>query len=402
MLIEIIAALLLGCIIGTFTGLFPGIHINLIAAILLAALTSLTFLQTVPIINLAIFVVSMSITHTFLDFIPSIYLGAPDEDSFLSILPGHQLLQKGLGHKAVTQTLYGSLTAIPTILISIPIFIYVLPIIFNTTKTIVPFILIFASFYLILREKEPLIALTVFTLAGFLGFATLNLPIKQPLLPLLTGLFGLSSLFISIKNKTIIPTQILSPLKKIKLPKNYIKTSVAALISAPLCSFLPGIGSGHAAVIGSEIFEQDNESFLFLVGAINTIVVALSFITIYSIGKSRSGVAATVKDLLTTITPSNLALIILTIILSGIISFLLGIQISKTSSKYINKINYKTLSIIIISILIIINIIFSNLLGLLTLISATALGIFTILSGSRRLNLMGSLLVPTIIFYLTL
>ena len=54
----------------------------------------------------------MAITHTFIDFIPSIFLGAPDEDSVLSILPGHKLLLKGYAYTGIILTLYGSATAL--------------------------------------------------------------------------------------------------------------------------------------------------------------------------------------------------------------------------------------------------------------------------------------------------
>jgi len=403
MLVEIIIALLLGLIAGTFTGVFPGIHINLVAAILVASLASIAFLQSIPPIVLIVFIVSMSITHTFIDFIPSIYLGAPEEDSFLAILPGHQLLKEGKAHEATVLTLKGSLTALPIILVFIPIFVYILPVIFSATRSALPFLLIFVSLYLVFREKEVLQALIVFLLAGFLGFIALNLPVKEPLLPLLTGLFGLSSIIVSLKNKTKIPKQKITPLKEIKIPKKQaIKTALAAAAAAPLCSFLPGIGSGHAAVIGSEIVEQDKRGFLFLVGAINTIVVALSFITLYSIGRTRTGVASAVKEILNTITKTDLALILLTIFISGIVAFIIGVNISKIFTKIMNKIDYKILSTAIITVLIFITLIFSNPLGLIVLITATALGVFTILSGARRINLMGSLLIPTIIFYLTL
>ncbi len=404
MIFQILLLAILGIAAGTFTGLFPGIHINLVSAILLASLPALPFLQTLPIISLAVFITSMSITHSFLDFIPSIYLGAPDEDNFLAILPGHQLLQRGLGHKAVVLTLYGSLIALLIILIFTPIFIFILPFISNSIKSILPYILIFASFYLILREKEFLISLTIFILAGFLGFASLNLPVKEPLLPLLTGLFGLSTLFISLKSKTSLPEQKIPNLKEISLPKKQlIKSSLAAAISAPLCSFLPGIGSGHAAVIGSEILPQeDNESFLFLVGAINTIVIALSFIALYSINKTRTGSAVAIKEILKTITLNHLIIILVTIFLSGIIAFFLGIFLSKVFAKNISRINYSLLSTIVIFLLLLVNIFLTNPLGLLVLATSTSLGIFTILSGSRRINLLGCLLIPTIIFYLTI
>jgi len=394
-----ILTLFAGILVGTITGLFPGIHINLVATIIISSLALLPFQP----ITLAIFITALAITHTFLDFIPSIFLGAPDEDNYLAILPGHQLLQKGLGQEAVILTLYGSLIALPIILFFIPIFIYILPSIANTIKLILPFILIFISLYLIFREEEFLISLTIFALAGFLGILTFNLPIEQPLLPLLTGLFGLSALTVSLKNKTKIPNQKILPLKQIKLPKKHtFKATLAAIISAPLCSFLPGIGSGHAAVIGSELIEQNNKGFLFLVGVINTMVMGLSFITIYSIGRTRTGAAAAIKELLQTITSTQLTLIIITIIISGLIAFSLGTQLAKLFAKTINKINYQKLTIAIISLLILVNLIFTNLTGIIILAAATSLGIFAILSRSRRINLMGALLIPTIIFYLTL
>jgi len=404
MILALIAALLLGVLSGTFTGLAPGIHINLISAILLGSLTSIPFLDTLPKISLAVFIVSMAVTHSFLDFIPSIFLGAPDEESFLSILPGHQLLKQGKGYEAVVLTLYGSLSSLPIVLVFIPIFIFFLPAINRIIYPIIPFILIFASLYLVFREKEFLIPLSVFFLAGFLGLITFNLPIKEPLLPLLTGLFGSSALLVSFKDPVNkLPKQETPPLKQITLPKKQIlKSSLAASLSAPLCSFLPGIGSGHAAVISSEIFEHDSRSFLFLVGAINLIVTSLNFVALYVINKTRSGAAVAVKSLLNTVTAQNLAIIIAAIIFSALISFFLGIKIARLSSKYIYKVNYKMLSIITLVVLLLVNMVFSNLLGILVLFSATSLGIFTILSNSRRINLMGALLIPTIIFYLTL
>ena len=402
MILALIVALLLGVLSGTITGLFPGIHVNLVAVFLLSV--SPTLLQITSPLSLAIFIVAMSVTHSFLDFIPSIFLGAPDEDSFLSVLPGHELLKQGKGHEAVVLTLYGSLIALVIILLFIPIFIFILPIIHGSITNIIPYLLIFISLYLIFQERNFLLSLTIFLLAGFLGILTFNLPIKEPLLPLLTGLFGSSALIVSLKNpSSTLPKQSISPLKKIKLTrKQFLKSSLAASISAPLCSFLPGIGSGHAATFGSEIFKHDKRSFLFLTGAINTIVIALSFIAIYSINKTRSGAAVAIKQILHTLALSDLTAIIITIFLSGIISFFVGIKISKIVAKNINKINYKLLSIITLIILLVVNLIFSNPLGILVLITSTSLGIFTILSNSRRINLMASLLIPTIIFYLTI
>jgi putative membrane protein len=407
MIIEFVLALIMGIVTGTITGLTPGIHINLIAIILLGfSATILTFSSP---LSLAIFITAMAITHTFVDYIPSIFLGAPDEDSVLSVLPGHTLLLKGRAYPAVVLTLYGGLTALLIILLFTPLFIYILPKIHNYIVTIMPLILILASGYLIfLEKKKRLWALIIFLLAGLLGISALNSNLKEPLLPLLTGLFGASNIIMSIKNKTKIPKQKIFPLKKIRLrKKSFGKATLASIIAAPLTSFLPGLGSAQAAVIGSEIIGDEksgklnSREFLFLLGAINTIVMGLSFITLYSIQKTRTGAAVAISKL-TELTLPNTLTILATIVISGILAFFITILLTKLISRHITRIKYRKLSLIILSLLLIVILIFSEdfIISLIIFISSTTLGITAILLGIRRMHLMGSLLIPTILFYL--
>ncbi|GAI25766.1 unnamed protein product [marine sediment metagenome] len=89
MLIEILIFLILGILFGTFTGLIPGIHINLVGVFLISLAAS--FLSFLNPIYFVVFITSMAITHTFVDFIPSIFLGCPDTDTELSILPGQSI-----------------------------------------------------------------------------------------------------------------------------------------------------------------------------------------------------------------------------------------------------------------------------------------------------------------------
>ena len=204
MILEIFLALLLGVTAGTFTGLAPGIHINLVALMLL--IFSGFFLQFTSPIVLAVFIVSMSIAHIFLDFIASIFLGAPEESTALSVLPGHKLLLKGRGYEAVKLTILGSYSGLLLMLIATPLMILFLPNFYDTIYFLIPYMLIAASIFLIIKDNKPGIAFFLFIFSGILGMATLNLPvIKQPLFPLLTGLFGLSNLMTSIAEKTKLP-----------------------------------------------------------------------------------------------------------------------------------------------------------------------------------------------------
>jgi putative membrane protein len=402
-MIELILALALGILAGVVTGLFPGIHINLVAAGLLAGVGYFT---GVPVLALVVFIVAMAITHTFLDFIPGVYLGAPEEDSFLAVLPGHQMLRQGKGHSAVVYTLYGSLIGLIVILIFSGIFVLFLEDVYEYIRAGIPYLLMFISFYLIFREDDWVNAAVVFLMAGFLGLFALNLPVREPLLPLLSGLFGVSALVVSLQARIAIPKQEVKSLKEIEISgRDMFKGGVISALCAPLCSFLPGIGSGHAAVLGSEVsgkFGEEKRNFLFLVGAINTIVMALSFVTIYAIGRTRSGAAVAVSEILGEFGLFELGIVLGVVFISGLVAFFLGIFLSGIFARGVGKFSYSKISIGVILLLVVVNVSLSNLLGLVVLVTASALGVFCITSRVRRIQLMGVLLLPTIVFYLGL
>jgi len=394
MLIEIILALLLGITAGTFTGLIPGIHINLISALIIP----FTLISSISInpLYLIIFVVAMSITHTFLDFIPSIFLGCPDTDTELSILPGHKLLKKGFGYEAVLLTCYGSFAAIFILVIITVPSVFIISKLYDTIKILIPYLLIVSSIFLILTERNKISALLVFTLSGILGLCVLNIStLKEPLLPLLTGLFGCSMLIMSIKNKTKIAKQ------KITKPKtNLFRPLIGAIIASPLCSFLPGLGSGQAAIIGNTISKTNDKNFLILLGATNTLVMGFSFISLYTISKTRTGAAVAIHNLIGEFSIKILILILSTTLIAGIISFFLTIYLAKIFSIQITKVNYTKISLTTLIFLGIIVFLASGLIGLFILFVSTLTGIYCISFKVRRTNMMGCLLLPTIIIYL--
>ena len=402
MLIEILIFLFLGILFGICTGLIPGIHINLIGVFLISL--SASFLSFLNPIYFVVFIVSMAITHTFVDFIPSIFLGCPDTDTELSILPGHDLLKKGRGYEAITLTAYGSLAAIfVLIIVAFPIANLLLRF-YDFLKILIPGLLILVSFFLISSEKKMKNALIVFLLTGFLGLVVLNLDMKEPLLPLLTGLFGSSMLIISIRDKISIPKQNIS-----KIKTKIFKPLLGAVIASPLCSFLPGLGSGQAAIIGNSISntisrnknsETDKKEFLVLLGATNTLVMGFSFIALYAIARTRTGATVAIQEIIGILSKEILILALVVILISGIFSFFITLKLAKFFSTKIENINYALLCELTLIVLIIIVFIVSGFLGIFVLAASTATGIYCISLGVRRTNMMGCLLLPVIILYL--
>ena len=112
-------------------------------------------------------------------------------------------------------------------------------------------LLILTAGFMIFNEKNKLWALIIFLISGVLGIIVFAIPVNEPLFPLFSGLFGTSSLILSIKEKIKIPNQILTS-PKIKI-KNLIKNLNLGLFSSILVGFLPGMGSAQAAIISSSI-----------------------------------------------------------------------------------------------------------------------------------------------------
>ncbi|MBD3247298.1 hypothetical protein GF378_01625 [Candidatus Pacearchaeota archaeon] len=398
MLIQMIFSLIIGILFGIITGLIPGVHINLIGAFLVSF--SYKLIGSFNQIYIVIFITSMAITHTFLDFIPSIFLGCPDTDTELSILPGHEMLKKGKGHEAVVLTAYGSIAAIfLLILIALPS-ILIIPKIYLFVKKFIPYFLILVSTMLIMLEKNKTQAFFIFCITGFLGLTILNLNqslISQPLLPLLSGLFGGSMLITSIKNQVSIPIQ--ENPEKINAP--IIGPLFGAAIASPLCSFLPGLGSGQAAIIGNMISKNTQKGFLVLLGATNTLVMGFSFISLYTISKTRTGAAVALQNILRNSFSWKILLLVLgAAAIAGIVSFALTILISKNLSKILFKFNYTTLSFVTLLGLGLLVFLVSGSLGFLILILSTLTGLYALSFKIKRTNMMGCLLVPVIIFYL--
>jgi putative membrane protein len=96
----------------------------------------------------------MSITHSFLDFIPSVFLGAPDSDTALSILPGHKLLLEGKAYEAVKLTVIGSLGALVFSVLLVPLLIPFIEYIYPFLRRYIAYILILIVVYMILKDNN--------------------------------------------------------------------------------------------------------------------------------------------------------------------------------------------------------------------------------------------------------
>jgi TctA family transporter len=172
--VILLAAVILFTLIGTgfgiITGLIPGVHVNNVALMVLALQATLIALALALIgawnpstFELAIIISALIVgclgTRTFLDIIPSVYLGAPDADTALSVLPGHKLMLAGRGYEAIKCSALGSFGSVLVALVALiparllmgsPVYAY------EKMWPFIPFILITIVTLLILNERGEL------------------------------------------------------------------------------------------------------------------------------------------------------------------------------------------------------------------------------------------------------
>ena len=293
---------LLGGMFGLFTGLVPGIHVNTLASLMLlsypaleAALSGIVPAEHVPIVICSI-IMSASVVHSYVDFVPSVFIGAPDAEDAISVLPGHRLLLSGKGMRAVRAAAIGSLIGCSVaIAIAVPLQFLMTDDVTHYLDRITKVVLVAVSGILLLNEYNRgnlFLGTIAFVLSGILGYAVMRLPIPCEglfgegtlLMPMLTGLFGLPVMLESDSGHPF-------PKQKDdgKDPVGFIP-GLKGVVMGTVAGWFPGITSTVGATVSSTIMPDNTpERFIATVASIGSVTTILSLVTLSISGGGRSG-----------------------------------------------------------------------------------------------------------------
>ena len=432
--LAFLGLIFLGVLVGTLTGLLPGLHVNNVAALLLATRSAwVGFLAVlmpeaatdsfVAGLLLSCFLVATAASHSVFNFIPSVFLGAPTEDTALATLPGHRLLLAGNGAKAVALASRGAVLGTAfAVFVVVPLrFLLSDPVElaerFRPWTALFLLVLLGAILATEYRGRHPVRrvgrAAWVQALAALLGIVTLRgaLPLDPStvLFPLFSGLFGLPTLLMTLRGPSgRIPHQRLESLRS--LSREDARSALRGTAAGAAVSWLPGLSGGAAATLASVggRTSRGPHQFMIVLGAVSSSTSLLSVTVLFIIHRTRSGTAAAVRDFLGDFAPwsglwsvpTSLLAILIASLLATACAAPLVVRLARRIAQRCSTSNPRRISLL--SLVAIHGLLFvvTGPLGLGVAVIAMLVGLVPIALRVRRVHLMASLLVPVLLTYL--
>ena len=398
-MLDTLAFVALGIALGILTGLIPGVHVNNLTPMLLALAAGSAFCS----LPLAAAIVAMTITNTFISYIPSTFLGAPEPGTELSILPAHRLLLEGEGYEAIRLTALGCLGGL---LLSAALIWPMLAFVGPTYDLIKP-----QMHWLLLAVVVVMIALerskagiawgaVIFLLSGLLGLLTLDTNLCNgdvALMPLLSGLFGASVLLPSLTSKSSLPEQRVDD-EPIEV-RPHLRPLCAGTAAGALTGVIPGIGPSQGTVLAQLVVRsKGSNNFLVAVSGVNTAKALFSFVALYAIGRGRSGAAVAVGQLVDIGLGELVFLVGVALFVGGIAAFL-HLRLGRLAAKHIWRLPYRAICLVVFITIVCMSVYYSGLIGLPILVAATAIGMLPAVARVKRTHAMGVIMLPCILYF---
>lgn len=366
--------LLLGIAGGTFTGITPGIHTNTLSSLIRGE-------------DFGVFLIfyAMGLTHTFLDAVPSTFLGVPDEGTELTVLPAHRLALGGRALEVVAIALRASLMAVLFSLSLLPLYVIIAPL---YRQEIGRYLVFFLFFLLVATERgvKRLTAATVFFLSGLFGILIEGLPLKEAYYHAFTGLFAVPAIALSGKGR------IEGKDAEILMPRTrFVVYSFMGTLLGGVASLFPAFTSSQAAMLAT-FFSRDERAFLTVAFSVNTSNFLLSLANFYLTGRTRNGVLVALREYTLSITEFR-ALLVASLFVAFFVNFY-GIHLARALLVIISRLDYRKLNISTLLMLVFLSLYFDGPLGLLALMTGSLIGLSTVKLGVKRTNCMGVLMLP--------
>ncbi len=372
-------------VVGIVVGLVPGLHSNLVAAMIGGNEL------------FAFFLFSMVISSNIFEFISTCYLGVPEEGEVLVKSPFHRLVLDGRSLVGIKIAGFSVLMTYSIMLILEWLLRNTISGIFQEVRRFGWAILVAMSLHLIIKEKKTTYAVLFFMLSGLLGYMAFNLELNDPFLPLLSGLFGLSTILFNEGGEKV-PSQ----MKMVAVESGFLdimKSTLKGIASSIVMAVVPSVSPSQVGLISNEFFGKDNdEGTIANIASINIADNLLSLMALITIGKGRSGTIEKIGHI------SNANTVYYELLFYGLITAILSVvimnKIASCMAIRIDILNSKYVKLNIATFIAILTLYIDGIKGLGVLVVATLIGLACNKKKVRMTHLLGSLVIPTIVYYL--
>jgi putative membrane protein len=400
-----------GASVGMFSGLVPGIHVNTLASLMLISYPALGALISmftdpgyVPVL-VSSCIVSAAVVHSFVNYVPSVFTGVPDQDTAMSMLPGHRLLLEGKGMVAVRASAIGSLVgAMAAVAAAVPLQYLMLNGLGDILQKMTLIMLTAAVAALVFNEsgtKDRCLAAGLIAISGAMGCVCMFMPVPfsgpvsggDLLFPLLTGLFGIPVLISSPRGVTM-PVQ--------TDDERYPVTPASGLkgvLTGSIVGWFPGITATAGAAFTRIFVKEDRpEKFIALVSSIGTAGTIFALITLSVNGKGRSGTMLIVRDILGEsimgVANGVFMMMLLSVAIAAAVGYWAAIRSGKAMARFISNVNIRKMNAAIVILIAVLAILMTGAWGVAILLISSLIGLIPLSAGIGRVHLSGCLLIP--------
>lgn len=397
--LHALAFVLGGILLGTISGLTPGLHANNFALILAGLAPTIPG----PPLLVGAAMLAAGVVHTFLDIVPALALGVPDADMAMMALPGHRLVIEGRGYEALRLSAIGSGLAV---VFAVPLAIPITRLMVRAWPTLVenmPLVLGTVVAIMLLTERSipgMVGGLFAFSISALLGMATLDLAPEAPLqgdvlAPLFAGLFG-APILIDAMGGAGVPRQVG---ETITIPRRAVLLPAAAgSMAGAFVGYLPGVSSAIAAVIALVVLpgSSGDRGFVIATSSVNTANTIFALFALVALGAPRTGVLVALER---TNVPLNLPILLSSVAIAAATGFVLVLVVGDRYLRAIGTADYTKLCTVVLALLVVLSYLFAGAVGVVVFVVSALVGFIPVRLGVKRTHLMGVLIGPIGLWY---
>jgi len=383
-----------GVVLGTVSGLVPGLHANNFALLLAG------FAPSIPaeprLVGAAM--LAAGVTHTFLDIVPALALGVPDPAMAPTALPGHKLVLQGRGREALRLSALGSALAVA---LAVPLAVPVTALmqrVYPTVAAHLTLVLGAVSVLLVVTERTMgarVGAALALAASGLLGLLTLDFPARgvlpagDMLAPLFAGLFGAPILLEALQGGGVPPQadEQVTTSRRFVLAVGSVGTLAGALVG-----YLPAVSSAIAAAGALVVLpHRGPRAFVVATSGVNTANTVFALFALVALGNPRTGVLVALEN---AGVPHDLGLLLGTVVIAAAAGFALVVLVGDTYLEVVGNFDNRVLCVGVLLFLCLLAVAFAGPLGLGVFAASTLVGLVPPRFGARRMTCMGVLLIP--------